>query len=104
MTEQLRVFIGIAAGLMLAIGLFLGFMPVSVGSDVGCGSSFIPDDTASSLTDAVFADGGLSSSFADDCEGSLDARRIPAVILIVAGTLGSGVWLARSPSGARRGS
>src|SRR6266568_2662789 len=79
---------------LLAAGLLWGFLPRSAGG-VGCGSAFVGSRAAemADLTGAIDADTtGMPMDrsvgyYADRCADVRSAGRIPAILLIAAGTV-----------------
>lgn len=75
-------------GLLLLVGLVLGFVPVSAGGS-SCGSAFVASDSA--LADdysAVLSGGSLNDATrAADCDSARSMWRVPALALSLPGAL-----------------
>lgn len=96
MNKQLQIFTGVAAGVLILIGLGIGLWPVTGANDVSCGTAFFPADTraedAGRNLGAFLA--GRPEYETGVCDGELNNPMV-AWVLIGLGALGSGIWLWR---------
>lgn len=91
--------VAVIAGLLLAVGLFVGFAPVSSGG-VACGSAFSPSRDAL-RSDFINAGYGRSTNARGGCEATRSAMRIPAILLTALGGIGLLGGLIAASSGTR---
>jgi hypothetical protein len=83
----------VIAGLLLLVGVIVGFSSVSAGS-VSCGSAFSADSSAVKLADAqasidqAITGVAVGESYAEQCSSSIGTRRAITWPLIGVGVLG----------------
>ena len=100
MTSRVLFLVG---GVLLGIGLVLGFVPVSAGG-ASCGSAFVASDAAQVSDYATVLSGGSlgDAHAAGDCSASRSTWRVLSLALSVPGLLvlgGGAVVLGREREG-----
>jgi len=96
----IKVFVGLAAAVLIVVGLWLGFSAHSFDGR-SCGSAFDPEDDsaydAGRELGAMMSGNSEYTSATDGCNDQLDGLVAPAAGLIVIGVFGSAVWFWREP-------
>ena len=78
----------IAGGMMLLVGLVIGFVPVSTGGS-SCGSAFVASNDAQidDYTSLLLGESLRGATRADDCASATSMWRVPALALAIPGGL-----------------
>lgn len=84
--------LGLIGGVMLAVGLTIGFVPVSA-SGASCGSAFVASDNAVVADYTSILRGQGMGHAVDDCASSLSTWRVVALALLIPGALVGGAGL-----------
>ena len=84
----------VIAGLLLAIGLFVGLSPVSVADDTTCGSAFMPTTRVAEAKTVVglTTDGPAATDYLALCNDAIGVRRLLAIPLAGLGAI-AGLFL-----------
>jgi len=105
MNAGIKVFVGLAAAVLIAVGLWLGFDTERTSEGVSCGSAFDPQDLsrADELANAgariASAQTGMPARVVDnaaECDQLLQGVELPAGLIVI-GVFGSAVWFWREP-------
>jgi hypothetical protein len=84
--------LGLIGGVMLAVGLTIGFVPVSA-SGASCGSAFVASDSAAVADYMSVLRGQGMGQAVDDCASSRSSWRLVALALLIPGALVGGAGL-----------
>lgn len=102
MDTSTRKLIAAAGGLVAAVGLLVGFFPVSK-NGISCGSAFDPsgEGDVQDIGNAMY--NNLATSFGAACEDSLQTWRLIAIALLVIGIGVAAIMIPRRQAPSKSG-